>query len=284
MPYVRDSFWRGREFSSLAAMQAGALEWCVNVAGQRRCRPLDGAAPAAVFAAVEAAALAPLPATPFVLAGWSRAKAGPDIHIKAGKALYSVPWRLIGATLDVRTTATMVQIFHDGRLVKTHVRAEHGKRTDFADYPPEKIAFTMRNPAWCRGQAAGIGPACTEVISQLMEVNALYRLRSAQGILGLQTRHGHGRLEAACAKALAAGDPSYRTIKGILAAGLETDPTPPATGDGGAAAFLHGPSQLFADVIGLPTTNEPAAADTPSTSAADLTPLPTTSDDAPVAS
>jgi hypothetical protein len=40
-----------------------------------------------------------------------------------------------------------------------------------------------------------------------------------------------------------------------LAVGAEADPTPPATGDGGAAAHLHGPSQLFANVINLPTTN-----------------------------
>jgi hypothetical protein len=51
MPYVRDSFWRGREFVSLQQMQAAAIDWCRDVAGQRRCRPLDGACPAAVFAA-----------------------------------------------------------------------------------------------------------------------------------------------------------------------------------------------------------------------------------------
>ena len=37
--------------------------------------------------------------------------------------------------------------------------------------------------------------------------------------------------------------------------GAEADPPPPETGDGGAAAHLHGPSQLFANVIALPTTN-----------------------------
>ena len=68
MPYIRDSFWRGREFTSLAQMQAEAVSWSADVAGQRSCRPLDGAAPAAVFAAVEKATLAPLPAHPFVLA------------------------------------------------------------------------------------------------------------------------------------------------------------------------------------------------------------------------
>ena len=35
MPYVRDSFWRGREFTSLAQMQAGAERWCTEVAGIR---------------------------------------------------------------------------------------------------------------------------------------------------------------------------------------------------------------------------------------------------------
>ena len=246
MPYVRDSFWRGREFTSLTQMQAAAVAWSADVAGQRKCRPLDGAAPAIVFAAAEAAALGPLPRLPFVLATWSRAKVGPDIHIKAGRALYSVPWRLIGQHVDVRTTATMVQAFCGGELVKTHVRCERGKRTDFGDYPPEKIAFAMRNPAWCRRQAEQTGPATVQVIEALMEINALHRLRSAQGILGLRGKHGHARVEAACARAITAGDPSYRTIKGILAAGLETDPPPAATGDGGAAAFLHGPSRLFA--------------------------------------
>ena len=60
MPYVRDSFWRGREFASLEAMRADAVAWSSEVAGNRACRPLDGAAPAAVFAAVEAAGAGPV--------------------------------------------------------------------------------------------------------------------------------------------------------------------------------------------------------------------------------
>ena len=45
MPYVRDSFWRGREFTSLAQMQAAAVGWCGEVAGGPLAPPLDGAAP-----------------------------------------------------------------------------------------------------------------------------------------------------------------------------------------------------------------------------------------------
>jgi len=95
------------------------------------------------------------------------------------------------------------------------------------------------------------------VIDELLAENALFRLRAAQGVIGLADKHEPGRLEAACAKATAAGDPSYRTIRGILAAGTETAPAPRLGGDGGAAAHLHGPAQLFADVIPLPTAAGP---------------------------
>ena len=261
MPYIRDSFWRGREFTSLAQMQAEAVRWCEQVAGRRACRPLDGAAPAAVFAAAEKPALTALPRSPFVLAEWSRCKVGPDIHASVARVLYSIPWRHIGKTLDVRLTSSMAQFFDHGELVKTHVRVARGKQTDLADYPPEKIAFHMRTPAWCRKKAAGIGPACEALIDELLAENALYRLRAAQGVLHLADKHQPGRLEAACAKAAAAGDPSYRTVKGILAAGTEQVPVTAPSGDAGAGAFLHGPDVLFAagNIVPLRPATEAAS-------------------------
>ena len=266
MPYVRDSFWRGREFASLPQMQAEAARWSLEVAGRRACRPLEGAAPAAVFEAVEKETLRPLPAGPFVLATWATARIGPDIHAQVEKVLYSVPWRHIGKTADVRITGSMVQFFIGGELVKSHPRKLRGKQTDFGDYPPEKIAFHMRTPAWCRKQAAAIGPACEYLIGELLAESALYRLRSAQGVIGLAGKHDPGRLEAACAKAAASGDPSYRTVRGILAAGTERDALQAAAaGDGGAAAFLRGPAS-FANVIPLPGTI-PSDAVTPGSTA-----------------
>ena len=85
-----------------------------------------------------------------MLTRWSRCKVGPDIHASVARVLYSVPWQHIGKTLDVRLTSSMAQFFDHGELVKTHVRVARGKQTDLADYPPEKIAFHMRTPAWCR--------------------------------------------------------------------------------------------------------------------------------------
>ena len=74
-----------------------------------------------------------------------------------------------------------------------------------------------------------------------MEINALHRLRSAQGIIGLADRHDPARLNAACRMAIDVGDPTYRTVKGILAAGTEHhEPAAPAATTG--PAHLHGPA------------------------------------------
>ncbi len=90
-------------------MQDGALVWCTQVAGRRAHRSLGGAAPLAVFEAVEAAALQPLPARPFELAAWSTPKVAADTHITVAGALYSVPWAYIGRHVDAHATAQTVE-------------------------------------------------------------------------------------------------------------------------------------------------------------------------------
>lgn len=244
MPYVRDSMWRGRDWRDEAAMQAGAIRWCTQVAGTRSHRSLEGAAPLTVFAALEADALVALPAHRFELARWQRPKVGPDCHVKVGKALYSVPWAHIGARVDTRETDRCVELYLGTKLIKTHVRVERGRQTDYGDYPPNKVAFFMRTPTWCRHRAAELGPAVAEVIDGLLAGGALHHLRAAQGVIGLAERHGAQRLDAACARANAVGDPGYRTVKGILAAGTEREGTEAAPAST-APAHLHGPVSLF---------------------------------------
>jgi transposase len=240
--YIRTSFFAGRNWPSLATMAADAARWSAEVAGRRAVRALEGRTPLEVFAAEEADALLPLPMVPFEFARWSRPKIGPDAHAKVGRSLYSLPWRYIGRRLDARATTGLVQFFSDGELVKTHPFQARGRRTDWADLPEEKTAFFLRTPTWCRTQATMVGPACVQVVDDLLAVNALFRLRQAQGVLRLGMRCGDDRLEAACAKALQAGDPSYRTVKGILAAGTEHEGLQAVLPGVIPSGYLHGPN------------------------------------------
>ena len=241
MPYIRDSFFAGRHFESLPQMQREGLRWAVEVYGTHKHRGLDGAAPAAVFDAAERDALIPLPARPFEPVVYTVGTVAPDCHVKSGKAFYSVPWRLMGQKVTVRAAGDVVQIFHHDTVVATHVLHLTGRATNFEHYPPHKIAHTLRTVTWCRTQAEQIGPGAAAIVAELSEVNAIHRLRAIQGIIALRDRYGDTRLDAACARALAVGDPRYRTVKGILVAGTEYGDAPVRPAAASPPALLRGP-------------------------------------------
>lgn len=239
--FIRQSFFAGREFPSLEAMVADARRWSKEVAGRRTPRALEGRTPLEVFVSEEAGVLLPLPAVPYELATWSRPKVGPDAHVKVGRCLYSVPYRHIGKRLDARATPEKVQLFIDGECVKTHPFQQRGRRTDFVDLPEEKVGFFMRTPSWCRIQAGSIGPATDALVAELLTLNALFRLRQAQGVLRLVDKYGSARVEAACRRALEVGDPCYRTVKGVLMAGTENEAVQQVLPGVEVPAWLHGP-------------------------------------------
>lgn len=241
MPYIRDSFFAGREFSSLAQMQAEALRWATEVYGVHKHRGLDGQTPGSVFTALEAGALMPLPPRAFESVVYAVGRVATDCHVKSGKALYSVPWRLIGQQVTVRTVGDVVQIFHTDTVVATHVLHLCGRSTNFEHYPPHKIAHTLRSVSWCRTQAEQIGPGAVAIVAELSQVNAIHRLRAIQGIIRLRDKYGDTRLDAACARALSVGDPNYRTVKGILAAGTEHDDNLTGSPVAAPPAMLRGP-------------------------------------------
>ena len=248
MPNIRDSFFAGRDFGSLTQMQGDALRWAIQVYGQHKHRGLDGATPASVFAAVEQDALIPLPPRPFESVVYTIGRVAPDCHVKSGKAFYSVPWRLMGQQVTARTAGDVVQIFHNDVVVATHVWHLSGRSTNFEHYPPHKIAHTLRSVTWCRTQAEQIGPGAVAIVAELSTVNAIHRLRAIQGIIRLRDKYGDARLDAACARALAVGDPRYRTVKGILVAGTEHGDDPPRHHIPAPPAMLRGPDAFDTDL------------------------------------
>jgi len=247
IPYVRDSFWSGREFVSLEEINRQAAKWCLRVAGLRD-HGTTGQQPLALFQLAEENELKPLPMTPFEIVTWHRAKVALDCHIQVANTLYSVPYRYVGKQVDVKLGTKVVEVYLGYELIKTHMRGDRGRRvTDWNDYPPEKAAFFQRTPQWCRHRASQIGPSTRETIESLLKEHALHYLRQCQGILRLGDNHGEDRLEQACARANAFGDPSYRTVKTILERGLDRKP-PLFEPVRVAGAFLRGPEELCGSI------------------------------------
>jgi hypothetical protein len=141
---------------------------------------------------------------------------------------YSVPYRYIGQRLDAYVSDQLVELYAGVELVASHLRSlKPGQwQTRLEDYPPEKAAYLIQTPAYCRQRAAQVGPAASQVVETLLAERPLERLRAVQAILRLQESVGPHRLEAACARALYFNDVHYRQIKQILNAALDRDPLP----------------------------------------------------------
>src|SRR5262249_11973030 len=143
-------------------------------------------------------------------------------HAQVQNSLYSIPSRYVGQRLDVRLAAKIVRFYAGTELAKTHLRGKPGQRqTDWNDYPPEKAAFFQRTPTWCREQASQLGEHVRAAVDELLDQHHLHFLRQGQGIIRLAEKYGETRLDGACQRALAYGNPHYRTIKTILEKGLE---------------------------------------------------------------
>jgi transposase len=175
-----------------------------------------------------------LPTTPFTLRQIKPVKVHPDCHVVLEGSYYSVPYSYIGQTLDAYVSEQIVELYSGVDLVATHLRStQPGQwQTRLEDYPPDKAAYLIQTPVYCRQAAIQIGPAVTQVVETLLAERPLDRLRAVQAILRLADTVGPQRLEAACARlpaqagALHYGDVRYRRIKQILNAALDRDPLP----------------------------------------------------------
>lgn len=243
MPYVRDSFWSGRDFGSVPLMREEAERWCAGTSARRARGTVPGSV-GEVFRAIEQPALLPLPAEPFELAHWAKATLHPDCRLQVQKRFFSAPWPHIGKRLDIRIGERVARIYDGTTLIKTHVlRPGERNYVDDTDYPEQKVAFLQRTPTWCRRRATELGPSVQTLVDELLAgAHPLACLRQAQGIIRLADSHEPSRLNAACQRALVA-DASLRTVRNILAREGELAEDMPHVSNAGA--FLHGEQLLL---------------------------------------
>lgn len=84
----------------------------------------------------------PLPYEPYELSIWTQAKVLRDYNVSDGTNNYSVPYTLIGETVDIRTTRDTVEIFFKGKRVASHLR--HQKKEKDPVMKPEHMPENHR--------------------------------------------------------------------------------------------------------------------------------------------
>ena len=180
------------------------------------------------FDALEKKALLPLPAAPFELATWAKAKVNIDYHVVVDYHLYSVPYQLIHQVVDVRLSRSTVELFYQGKRVAAHRRSQrHGRFTTLEEHRPKSH---QKHLQWTPGRmvhwAGKIGPHCARLVEHILASRPHPEMgfRSALGIIRLGKGAGAERLEAACRRALHFGTCSYQSVRSILKNKLEAQP------------------------------------------------------------
>jgi transposase len=216
---------RDRTFFSLAELNAAIRELLAHL-NTRPFKRRDGCR-LSHFDKVERAALRPLPEQPYAFATWKKAKVHLDYHVEVERAYYSVPYKLIGKTVDVRLSAHTVEIFHRQSLVATHAKTSHrGHFTTLADHRPERHSAVIElTHERLMSRALAVGPATAEVLTQQLHQrrHPEEALRASLGILRLARDFSSEALEAAAKRALDLKVYSYRGLRTLIAT-TKTDP------------------------------------------------------------
>jgi len=155
-----------------------------------------------------------------VFAEWRLRRVGIDYHVDIDSHFYSVPHRFARAEVEVRLTTRTVEIFARGERIAAHLRSSgNHKHTTVPDHMPSSH---RRYADWTidriRRDAVNIGSATTALCELILErrPHPEQGFRACIGILRLVHPFGAERLEAAAARAIEIGAPSYGSVRSIL--------------------------------------------------------------------
>lgn len=194
------------------------------------------------FEAIDRSALKPLPTKPFEMCSWKKAKVGIDYHVELEHHYYSVPYQFARKHVELRYTASMVEVLCDGKRIAAHQRImrigySHGlsSQTTVAQHMPKAHQAHLEwSPQRLLIWGKGIGASTQMLVSHLLYQKTHPELgyRACLGLLSLAKKYSKERLEAACTIAVANNAMTQKSVRNILATKLDlapankTSPTP----------------------------------------------------------
>ena len=149
-------------------------------------------------------------------------------HITIDGVDYSVPHRLIGCSVIMRTSRSLIEAFHDGKPVAMHQRRwEHGSvATDPAHMPPGHCAWRAKETADLELWARDRGEAVQAIMAVEAALGYTGRVKDLQFemIDGLARKFGRDAFELACTRACAVGDLTIAHVRNLLNANRQGGP------------------------------------------------------------
>jgi transposase len=182
-----------------------------------------------LFLEIDKPALHPLPEERYRITAWKKATVHIDYHVDVEKTYYSVPYTLIGQKVDVSYTSSIVEIYHRGKRIASHLRVDRlgAFVTDKLHMPHDHRRFLEWTPERIKSWGAKIGPNTRMLMEAIMEhrEHPEHGFRSCLGLIRLAKLYPPERMEQACRRAFDLEAYNYRSVKSLLERNLEkTDP------------------------------------------------------------
>jgi hypothetical protein len=152
-------------------------------------------------------------------AEYSHLRVGTDYHVEFRNHAYSVPHRLIGEQVDIRATAGIIDICHVGRHVASHARSYIAGRSTCAEHrDPSHAAYQDWQAGDALQDAKLSGSSCFELLQKIyaQDAHTDHQRRAAQSLKNMAREYSSLRLEAACARALAADAHDLTFVRNLL--------------------------------------------------------------------
>jgi transposase len=224
---------RKRRFFQLPELNQ-AIRELLDKLNRRPFRKLPGTR-LEMFEQLDRPVLKPLPASPYVLAEWRKQQAGLDYHVEFDGHHYSVPFQLARRTVEIRATASTVEVLFRGNRVASHARSHQKPGSTTVDsHKPKAHQRLGWTPAEAIEWAETIGPLTRSFVQAVLadRPHPEAGFRAVKGLRPLAAQYGAARLEAACGRALHFQLLRLANIRSILASGLDqqplAQPAPPA--------------------------------------------------------
>ncbi len=216
---------RNRRFFSLEELNA-AIRELLEKLNTKPFQKLAGCRRSA-FDTLDRPVMTVLPARRYEIGAWKlQVGVNIDYHVEYDHRFYSVPCALMNSRVDVRATATVIEIWQGGVRVTSHERS-HGPKgaavTDPAHRPRAHREWGNWPPERLVGWAETIGPKTAEVVGAILtrRTHPETGRRACLGLLRLAEKYSRERLESASARAVAIKSPTYKSVEAILKTGFD---------------------------------------------------------------
>ena len=222
LPYFKER--QNNNLSTIEELKKALEEWGNRVADTHLVHGVDRS-PLELFFSEEKNALRLLPTNRWELTKWNQCSVRRDWRIMYECAYYSVPYNLIGQTVQVCATTDTVRIFHNHKEVAYHVRAKEkwAYRRKAEHAPPLEEGVLTCTKEGLLSLAEKIGPNTYEVAKEILAHPTIDKLRPARRLINLANTYTGERLEKACSRATHYKLFSYTSVKNILENSLDKE-------------------------------------------------------------